>query len=77
MSEYSLSFSSISSNPDSIRVKWDNNGLLHRFSINEEAKFAELLSKVQEIDSNFVGELGYTGLLNFSDYNINNMNIYR
>jgi len=60
MSEYSFNFSSVSGNSDGIRVKWDNNGLLHRFSIDEEAKFADLLAKVQEIDSNFVGDLGYT-----------------
>ena len=65
MSEYSFNFSSVSTNSDGIRVKWDNNGLLHRFSIDEEAKFADLLAKVQEIDSNFVGDLGYTGLLEF------------
>ncbi|KAE9550203.1 hypothetical protein FO519_006590 [Halicephalobus sp. NKZ332] len=70
MSEYSLNFSSVSSNLDAIRVKWDNNGLLHRFSLEEGANFAELLSKVQEIDPDFVGELGYTDdegdLINFS-----------
>uniref|UniRef100_A0AC34QI02 ZZ-type domain-containing protein n=1 Tax=Panagrolaimus sp. JU765 TaxID=591449 RepID=A0AC34QI02_9BILA len=60
MSEYSLSFSSINTNPDSLRVKWDHQGILHRFSIEQDAKFSDLLQKIYEIEPGFVGELGYT-----------------
>uniref|UniRef100_A0A7E4VWP2 ZZ-type domain-containing protein n=1 Tax=Panagrellus redivivus TaxID=6233 RepID=A0A7E4VWP2_PANRE len=44
---------------DMIRIKWDNNSVLHRFSMPVSGGFPDLLQKVKDIDSNFNDCLSY------------------